>query len=263
MRGLLARELELIGFVLAIGGLLAAAEWANPFRPGRRDRAEARRHLAWLGVFLLVAPPTAWSVSRVLRALTGHTPMRSLVGDAPLAARIAVALLIGELVAYWLHRWMHTVRWLWWLHSVHHSATEVRWWTAFRAHPLSGLVVHLLPFSAVAAAGVGPDALALYVSVVIVVSVVAHADVYLPLRALDSFVVTPRFHRRHHERSGGREHFAQVLPLFDLVFGTAGSADDRQADGERDEVGAARRYGSDERVAVAVPHDRPLGHDHA
>lgn len=264
MRDVVTREVELMGFVLAIGALLAAAEWANPYRPARRDLAETRRHLGWLGVYLLVTPATAWVVSRALRGLTNWSPLRTSIGAAPFALRAVIAVLVGELVAYWLHRWMHTVRWLWWLHSVHHRATEVRWWTAFRAHPLSGFVVHLLPFSAVAAAGVGSDAVALYVGVVIVVSVVAHADVFLPASPLDSLVVTPTFHRRHHERGGGRVHYSQVLPLMDVVFGTRRtSADDRQPDGQRGEVGAARRYGSDERIAIAVPHDRPLGDDHA
>lgn len=264
MRVVITRELELLVFVLAIGALLAAAEWANPYRPARRDRAETRRHLGWMGVYLLVTPATAWVVSRTLRSIANSTPPRTFVGTTPFVARAVIALVVGELVAYWLHRWMHTVRWLWWLHSVHHRATEVRWWTAFRAHPLSGFVVHLVPFSAAAAAGVGSDAIAFYVGVVIVVSVVAHADVHLPLSVLDAVVVTPAFHRRHHERSGGRVHYSQVLPLMDVVFGTRrSSADDRQPDGERGEVGTARRHSSDERVAVAVPHDRPLGHEHA
>ncbi len=163
-----------------------------------------------------------------------------------------------------------SVRWLWWLHSVHHRATEVRWWTAFRAHPLSGFVVHLLPFSAVAAAGLGSDPPrgALRRAMVIVVSVVAHADVEssCPPIAARLLVVMPTFHRCHHERGGGRGALRRRCCCGWTSSSTCwtGLVDDRQPDGlQRGEVGAARRYGSDERIAIAVPHDRPLGDDHA
>jgi sterol desaturase/sphingolipid hydroxylase (fatty acid hydroxylase superfamily) len=263
MRAVVTRELELVGFVVAIGLLLGAAEWANPFRPAHRNRAETRRHLQWLGIYLIAVPPLTWLISRVLRAITQHTPWRTTVERAPFPLRLAVALVVVELVAYWLHRWMHTVRWLWWLHSVHHAATEVRWWTAFRAHPLSSLVVHLVPFTAVAITGVGADALAAVVAIVIIVSLLAHADVYLPLPALDALVVTPGYHRLHHERRGTGAHFAQVLPVMDRLFGTLQlSPDQREADRQRGDVRAAGCDRGDERVAVAVAHDGPFHDDH-
>lgn len=221
-RDLVAQQGERLLLVLALWLLLGAAEWANPFPSSRpHDRAETRRHLAWLGVFFVVGPTVGWVVNHAIRVAARWSPLDGPVGAAPFAARIAVAVVAGEFVAYWLHRAMHVSKWLWALHAIHHRATEVRWWTAFRAHPLSGLLVHVLPFAAAAATGAGRDAVAVYVTAVVVLTVVAHADVYLPARGLDLLLVTPAFHRRHHERGGDREHYAQILPAMDRLFGTA------------------------------------------
>ncbi|HAP76167.1 MAG TPA: hypothetical protein DCR14_08805 [Acidimicrobiaceae bacterium] len=221
MNAAVIEHIERVSLLLGFGLLLGAAEWANPFPANpRRDRAETRRHLWWLGASLIVGPTIGWVVNRSVADMNASTPLRQLVGQAPLVVRVAIALFVGELVAYWLHRAMHASRLLWRLHAIHHQATEVRWWTAFRAHPLSGLLVHVLPFSAAAATGAGRDAVAAYVGVVVVVTVLAHADVYLPVRGLDRVLVTPAFHRVHHHADGGRRHYSQVLSLFDDLFCT-------------------------------------------
>lgn len=222
MHRLLADHAERLAVIAGVGVLLAAAEWANPSpSTSPRDRAETRRHLAWLAAFFVVGPAVGWVVSRAIAITIVHTPLREPVGSTPFAVRAMLAIAAGETVAYWLHRWMHASRRLWRVHAIHHRATDVRWWTAFRAHPLSGLLVHVAPFTAAAATGAGSPAVGAYVGTVFVITVLAHADVYVPWRWLDRVVVTPAFHRAHHRPGGDRHHYAQILPLLDALFGTA------------------------------------------
>ena len=47
-------------------------------------------------------------------------------------AQIAALLLVTQFLAYWLHRALHRFAWLWPLHAVHHSDTEVDVSTSFR-----------------------------------------------------------------------------------------------------------------------------------
>jgi len=54
-----------------------------------------------------------------------------------------------------------------------------------------------------------------------VVTVLAHCNVAMPGRWIARVVVTPGYHRSHHERGRDGSNFALVLPVMDIVFGTA------------------------------------------
>ena len=51
--------------------------------------------------------------------------------------------LADDFSKYVVHRWMHRWPFLWALHKVHHSATNLTPMTVFRTHPLEGLVFTL------------------------------------------------------------------------------------------------------------------------
>ncbi len=51
--------------------------------------------------------------------------------------------LIDDFSKYIVHRWMHKWPFLWALHKVHHSATNLTPMTVFRTHPLEGVVFTL------------------------------------------------------------------------------------------------------------------------
>ena len=50
---------------------------------------------------------------------------------------------VDDFSKYIVHRWMHKWPFLWALHKVHHSATNLTPMTVFRTHPLEGLVFTL------------------------------------------------------------------------------------------------------------------------
>lgn len=49
---------------------------------------------------------------------------------------VILAIVVGEVGAYWGHRWSHEIPWLWRFHAIHHSAEEMDWLVNTRAHPL-------------------------------------------------------------------------------------------------------------------------------
>ncbi len=59
----------------------------------------------------------------------------------PLAVRVLLAAIVGDIGSYWGHRWSHEIPWLWRFHSVHHSAEELDWLVNTRAH-LRGFDLH-------------------------------------------------------------------------------------------------------------------------
>jgi sterol desaturase/sphingolipid hydroxylase (fatty acid hydroxylase superfamily) len=72
-----------------------------------RDRG-MRSLVARVGVVI-----AGWISPRVGLSLWPHS--------WPLLAQLPLAWVVVELFAYWPHRWLHEVPWLWRLHATHHS----------------------------------------------------------------------------------------------------------------------------------------------
>lgn len=247
-RWALAEHGELVLTLAVVGALLALAEHANPevLRRARRDPAERRRHLGWLGVYVVVAPVVGALTAGLVVRLDGATPAAAVVGRLPAPLRWLVALAVVDLVAYGLHRAAH--RWgpLWRVHAAHHRATDVRWWTAMRFHPVNAALDLTVPYAAAAAVGVGTGAVAGAAAAVTFVALFAHADVHVPGRWLDHLVATPRYHRTHHEVDGHAANLALVLPVWDRLFGT-------RAAGAAPSAARPRRFGIDAYPSSTTP----------
>ncbi len=82
----------------------------------------------------------------VARALDGWLEPSAPTGWSRLQidATYTLALfLVSDFSRYLLHRWLHTVPWLWELHKVHHSAEVLTPFTVYRSHPIEGLLFAL------------------------------------------------------------------------------------------------------------------------
>ena len=234
MGGLL--RLAMIGAALV--GLLCAAEWADPEAPARARvrRYPGRTDLGWFLVYLAYAPLAARGAMAAASAVSRRGVLHGNIARWPATARFVAAVIVAEGCAYWWHRASHASPVLWRVHVVHHRPTELHWWSAFRFHPLDGALSHGVPLIAAAVCGFGPAVLSGYLGVALVVTVFAHADVWLPgpvATLVAALVATPGFHRTHHEIGRDHGNFALVLPVFDHVFGTASSSS------------GVRRFGTD------------------
>jgi sterol desaturase/sphingolipid hydroxylase (fatty acid hydroxylase superfamily) len=104
------------------------------------------------------------------------------------------------------------------MHALHHASRDVRWVTSFRFHPADVAIQQVAPPLVVAAVGFPIVSLVPYLIVVGVVTLFAHCNVSLPPTRL---IVTPGYHRTHHETVRAGNNFALTLPFMDIVFGTA------------------------------------------
>ena len=122
-----------------------------------------------------------------------------------------------------MHRLSHIIPFLWQMHSFHHSAEAITFVTGARHHwfehvlngaffPFFAIVFHTPP--EVVLAGniiyVLPDGF-------------AHLNVRFSLGYFVMWVNSPQYHRIHHSRQPEHfdKNFAALLPLWDIVFGTA------------------------------------------
>jgi len=124
------------------------------FDPGIWWHPSARLDYKIVAVKLLfgVVAVTPWALTAfgVAIKLVGWLDRRWGVPATPdwpgwmVTAIYTVSLFVAwDLSRYLLHRWLHTVPWLWRFHSVHHSAEVMTPLTLFRTHPVESLLFNL------------------------------------------------------------------------------------------------------------------------
>jgi sterol desaturase/sphingolipid hydroxylase (fatty acid hydroxylase superfamily) len=159
------------------------------------------------------------------------------VASLPPGVRFAAALVVGEVGAYWGHRWMHEIPALWRLHAIHHSAEEMDWLVNTRAHPLDvaftrlcGLVpIYVLGLAQPGARSVDLVPL-LYALVGTTWSFFVHTNVRWRFGQLEWLISTPAFHHWHHTNDGPaytNRNYAAIFPWVDRLFGTLHLPKDR------------------------------------
>lgn len=203
--------------------------WAG-LRQEKAARRELHINLAWYFINSLV-PALVLSVPLSLVAVAAQRllppALPALCAELPLAARLLLALLVGEIGFYWGHRLSHQSAWLWRFHAVHHSAEHMYFLVNTRAHPVDMIVTRLFGLAPLYALGLaGPSASGLATPVFVILAgtfwgFLIHADIRWRCRPLEWLVATPVFHHWHHSRVEHiNRNYAAMLPLLDRVFGT-------------------------------------------
>jgi ornithine lipid hydroxylase len=140
----------------------------------------------------------------------------------PLAAQVALALLVYELGGYWLHRLQHERGFLWRLHAVHHSAPRLYWLNTVRTHPVEALIYVFGVFAPLLVLGADERVLTLYVVFATVFRLLQHSNVDVRLGPLNWVFSMAELHRWHHSRriEEADSNFGNIVILWDVVFGT-------------------------------------------
>lgn len=212
---------------LAIFGGMALWEIREPWRDMRA--LKTRRWLANLGIFAvdialvrLIFPASALGFAAYAQSMNwGLIPALGLGG---MAAGVLGFLLL-DLAIYFQHRLFHAVPWLWRLHRVHHSDTELDVTSGFRFHPLEILASMLIKGAAILALGIDPATVLVFEIVLNGSSLFSHANIRIPPwleKALNLIMVTPMIHRIHHsvEQIETDSNFGFNLIWWDKIFGT-------------------------------------------
>ena len=147
--------------------------------------------------------------------------LRPFVTSLPPLAQVIGGFLLFDFLAYWTHRWAHTVPLFWRFHSVHHSTRHLDWVSGFRAHPLDGIFIAPIIVLFVAA-GIDNRITGALAIIQFLTGLGAHLKVRFRLRPLWPVVMTPEFHHWHHElrREAHNSNFSIFLPIWDIAFGS-------------------------------------------
>ncbi|MBX9607391.1 MAG: sterol desaturase family protein [Gammaproteobacteria bacterium] len=232
-----ARLLGLSAWLLAALVVCVPLERLWPHRPQRVFRARFNQDVVYfllggtLPLFVVVAV-----IAPLAALLDAHPlPWHGWLARLPLAARVALTVLLAEFVYYWAHRWSHELPWLWRLHAVHHDAEQLDWLVNTRAHPLDLAWSRSLVLTALMLTGAGASADAFAALTAVVVFNTAwgffiHANCRVRLGPLEQLLTSPAFHHWHHAREAGappNRNYAALLPWLDRLFGSYHSPGDR------------------------------------
>ncbi len=134
---------------------------------------------------------------------------------------VPVALLAYDFADYWSHRVMHK-SWLWPVHAIHHSETEMTGLTTYRVHFLEPIVMGTAYIVLLTWLGLPENILGYGAILVSLHNVYVHMDLdwgHGPFRLL---LASPRYHRWHHANAPEAygKNLANIFPFWDVMFGT-------------------------------------------
>lgn len=173
---------------------------------------------------------------------------------------------LGDFSRYWLHRWLHTNRWLWKFHQVHHSAESLNPLTFYRLHPVE-IILYALRNALIAGVVTGifvfcfGARINLYTVlggnafVVILFSFTGnlrHSHIRLSYgRWLERVLVSPAQHQVHHQQESMKKNYGSVLALWDWMFGSLRLTKDAPLKGKFG-LGAGKRQEFDGIIKIMV-----------
>jgi sterol desaturase/sphingolipid hydroxylase (fatty acid hydroxylase superfamily) len=206
----------LIGLVVATG--ICERIW-----PAERRPVLARGHVqdaCYLALHAVVVIPLMTLLSVGAAALIGdHAGWIELRSTERWPGWLLVPVTIMAMdFANWLaHYADHRLDALWRLHALHHSQEELSVLTSFRAHPLmhtTGFILATIPVVVLMPTRpIAPVLITIYVCI----GTLQHANLRWGFGLLGRVIVSPAYHRLHHDRENQAVNLGVVLTVWDVL----------------------------------------------
>ena len=132
-----------------------------------------------------------------------------------------LALMAGDILAYWHHRLSHEINFLWAAHIVHHQSEELNLTTVFRVSAFA-VINRLFFFMWMPILGFDPIMTTSVIVFIGLFQFVTHSRLVGKLGFLELIFVTPSHHRVHHARNEKYldTNYGHVFIFWDKLFGT-------------------------------------------
>ena len=201
---------------------MAERVWPAVARPA--GAVGHRQDALYLALYVAVAVPAVTLIgsgaATVLQHIDGGATVHPFTG-LPRWALVAVVLVLIDLANWTSHVYNHRVDSFWRFHALHHSQEEMSILTSFRAHPLvhTSFQLTAVPLIVIGTGGAVPASVLVgYV----ILSTMPHTNVNWSFGPLRYMVVSPAYHRLHHDRDDRRGvNLGTVLVLWDVLAGLA------------------------------------------
>jgi sterol desaturase/sphingolipid hydroxylase (fatty acid hydroxylase superfamily) len=228
--GDVAGFLSVLLFALVVDGLTHRERARYRTRAFRVDIAYSLFYLSGIYTFF-VGLPVFKLLTRIATSIAAppQSPAR-----LPVAAQIVIGLVIVDFFSYLWHRTVHTNRFLWAFHSVHHSQRYLTVATGFRTHFVDEIVRTCFIFVPLYALNMKPHAFVLMDLLMAWILGLQHSDLPWSYGSLGRLLVSPAYHQIHHSSDpvDRDKNFSVLFPVWDRLFRTAAA-----------ERGTEMRYG--------------------
>jgi len=212
--------------VAIVAPLIILAEMLIPFRrewrPSISDVAEDSLFMAVVQLALPLG--LTWIATLCVQSvLASNGAVIALWPRSwPILAQLALKVISGDFLRYWLHRAAHTWPPLWRLHEVHHHPNKLYTTNVFRFHPLEKSFQFLCDTLLFLVIGIGVDALAYYFVFYAISGLLQHANADIRLGWLNYVFSGPEVHRWHHSKkiAESNNNYAHSFVVWDILFGT-------------------------------------------
>lgn len=180
--------------------------------------------IALVNKFLVMPLFALLSGLAAVKAMTAYAPYQvfnDYILLIPFGLQVIFGLFIMDFSTYWRHRLMH--KFLWPVHSIHHSAKHLTWITGLRLHPLEIFIALFIDAAFMHVFGFSGKAIFFSILLSTIYNYYLHANLNIqydkPIRYI---LASPHFHRWHHatDRSAYDKNFCSMFSLLDVMFGT-------------------------------------------
>jgi sterol desaturase/sphingolipid hydroxylase (fatty acid hydroxylase superfamily) len=132
-----------------------------------------------------------------------------------------LAYLIIDFIYYWKHRFFHSTKLGWALHSTHHTTRQLTFLSTLRLNWIEAFLSYYF-FLPLALVGFDPLMLFFLIEINDAWQVVCHTEVFGRIPLWERFINHPDFHRVHHSRDPklANCNYTSTLILWDKLFGT-------------------------------------------
>ncbi len=201
----LARTESNAYWICFVAAFLAVAAWES-LQPKRELTGPAGRRWRNHGALLVVGAVISALLIRVSPVVLAVMVANSRFGLLnktwmPWLLRCALAVVLLDLLQYWIHWGFHHFPWLWRVHQVHHSDPDYDVSTAARFHPVELLWSTGIHLGGVALLAPPPEAVVVAGLVTVILNFSAHANASFPdwtEKIVRRAFITPDLHRIHH-----------------------------------------------------------------
>lgn len=174
-----------------------------------------------LGVWL----PSAFQhlLAFVFGSAVAEVKVETLAG-MPIWLQFGLVILFSDFLAWLSHLIRHKVPMFWEFHKIHHSQTELNYFSAKRLHPLDLLtnsLIRFLPFTLLGFDLAIPGYL-VWTTILRVYEAFVHSNIRHNLGPLRYALVSPQGHRIHHSLESRHidKNFGDFFSIWDFMFRT-------------------------------------------
>ncbi len=215
-------------YVLALG-VLPIALLVERWKPANPDQPAFGAGMTVDGLWFLLFPIAGvtladWVDDALKSPLRAELDGFSVLTHVPLWVKFASVVLMSDFLAWASHYIRHKVPLFWEFHKIHHSQTQLNYFSAKRLHPLdlvANSLIRFLPWTLLGMNMAIPGYLA-FTLFLRVHEMFVHSNIRMNWGVLRYVLVTPQSHRLHHSMLP--EHidvnFGNFLSIWDWMFGT-------------------------------------------